>query len=707
MSAQLYLNTPIEFAKGVGPLRADLLKKELKIFTFGDLLLHFPYRYIDRTQFYSINQIATFEDAYIQLKGVIRNIQDTGIGRAKRVTATLSDETGNITLVWFQGTTWIKKAMEPNAGYIVYGKPSEFNGKWNIVHPEIELLQTHTLETGKGLQPLYPSTEKLKAKGLDNKNLGKIIRQILNGVSPQDLPENLPYLLLNENKFPSRYSAINNIHFPENEHLLKPAIQRLKFEELFFIQLQLLTQKNYRQKRSQSFVLKKENDNALRVLYEKLVAQNFKLTSDQIKVLEEIRQDVGSGKQMNRLLQGDVGSGKTIVALFAMLMAVDNGFQACVMAPTEILAQQHLESFQQHLAGSSVAVALLTGSVKGKARKEILNQIASGGIHLLIGTHALIEDQVKFQNLALIVIDEQHRFGVAQRAKLWEKNQTVPHILVMTATPIPRTLAMTLYGDLDTSVIKTMPPGRKNIITKWVREDAIFDVFELIKTEIDRGRQIYIVYPLIEESEKMDYKDLIDGFDTISRAFPIPKYQISIVHGKMKPEAKANEMERFIAGKTDIMIATTVIEVGVDVPNASLIVIQSAERFGITQLHQLRGRVGRGSNQSYCILISGNKLSNEAKKRLHTMTQTQDGFEIAEVDLQLRGPGMMEGTQQSGHLNLKLADLSKDQDVLQNARIAVLRILQHDPELLLPEHQGVKRTLSHYNQMVKKWGKIA
>lgn len=707
MPTQNYLDTPIEFAKGVGTVRGDMLKKELKIFTFADLIYHYPYRYIDRTNIYQVSQIADFADTYIQLKGVIRNIHETGVGRAKRLTAIFSDNTGSIELVWFQGASWIIKSLVPNAGYIVFGKPTAFKGKWNIVHPEMEWISSENETTNFRLQPMYPSSEKLKSKGLDSKNLGKIIAQIIQGMSKADLPENLSLTLLSNQGFPDRYTALRNIHLPDNENILNAAIQRLKFEELFFIQLQLLSQKNYRKKRSKSFLLKKENDRVVKLLYEKLLSQNFRLTPDQIKVLEEIRQDVASGQQMNRLLQGDVGSGKTVVALFAMLMSFDNGYQACLMAPTEILAQQHAENLSELLENTSVNIALLTGSVKGKKRKEILSQIASGQIHFVIGTHALIEDPVQFEKLALVVIDEQHRFGVAQRAKLWEKTDIAPHVLVMTATPIPRTLAMTIYGDLDTSVIKTMPPGRKPIFTKWVRDEAIFQVFDLLKTEIQKGRQAYVVYPLIQESEKMDYKDLMDGFDTFSRAFPIPQYQISIVHGKMKPEAKAFEMERFVKGKTDIMIATTVIEVGVNVPNASVMVIQSAERFGLSQLHQLRGRVGRGAEQSYCILVSGNKLSNEAKQRLRTMSQTQDGFEIAEVDLQLRGPGMMEGTQQSGHLNLKLADLGKDQSILQNARTTALKIIQSDPELTLPEHQSMKFFLSQKNKMAKKWSKIA
>lgn len=702
-----FLQKPIEYLKGVGPQRGDILKKELRIFTIGDLLSQYPYRYIDRSRIYKIAEIQS-DEAYVQVKGIIRNIQEVGQQRGKRLTAILSDDTGNIELIWFQGAQWIKKSLKPNEEYIVFCKPSYFNNRLNLVHPELELVSAEENKTvAKGLQPMYSSTEKMKAKGLDSKGLAKLMRTVVSELTPDDTPEFFPQYLFEKYRFLGRFETLRNVHFPENETVLQQARGRLKFEEFFTIQIRLLAQKIKRKNVVKGFIFSKENDNHLRELYKSLIAKSFLLTPDQRTVLEEIRNDVISGKQMNRLLQGDVGSGKTIVALLCMLMAVDNGFQACLMAPTEILAQQHFETIKSYLGELPVKVELLTGSVKGKARKTILEQLAEGEIHILIGTHALIEGTVQFKNIGIVVIDEQHRFGVEQRSKLWEKNEIFPHVLVMTATPIPRTLAMTLYGDLDVSTIKTMPPGRKAIATAWMTDAQRLRIFGLMKEEIAKGRQVYVVYPLIEESEKMDYKDLMDGYESMSRAFPLPEYRLSIVHGKMKADAKEYEMSRFLKGETQIMVATTVIEVGVNVPNASMIIIESAERFGLSQLHQLRGRVGRGEHQSYCILVTGNKLSADGKKRMQTMVQTNDGFEIAEVDMQLRGPGDMEGTSQSGHLNLHIADLAKDQKILQEARNSAQEILDQDPQLQQPNNFKLKQFLLNQKSEAKKWSKIS
>lgn len=701
-----FLQKPIEYLKGVGPLRGDLLKKELQIFTVGDLLSHYPYRYIDRSRIYKIAEIQS-DEAYIQVKGIIRNIQEVGQQRSMRLTAILSDDTGNIEMVWFQGAQWVKKTLKSNTEYIVFCKPSYFNNRLNLVHPELELSSEQQAEAVVGLQPMYHSSDKMKSKGLDSKGLLKLQRTIISEITPAEISEYFPPYLFEKYRFLGRFDTLKNIHFPENETLLQKARGRLKFEEFFIIQLRLLAQKLKRKSIVKGFIFSKENDNYLRELYKSLIGKNFMLTPDQLTVLEEIRNDVIQGKQMNRLLQGDVGSGKTIVALLCMLMPVDNGFQACLMAPTEILAQQHYATVQEYLGALPVKVQLLTGSIKGKARKTILENLSAGETQILIGTHALIQDTVQFKNIGLVVIDEQHRFGVEQRSKLWEKNDTPPHILVMTATPIPRTLAMTLYGDLDVSTIKTMPPGRKPIATAWMTDSHRLRIFQLMKDEIAKGRQVYVVYPLIEESEKMDYKDLMDGYESISRAFPLPNFKISIVHGKMKSNAKDYEMNRFVKGETNIMVATTVIEVGVNVPNASMMVIESAERFGLSQLHQLRGRVGRGAEQSYCILVTGNKLSADGKKRMQTMVHTNDGFEIAEVDMQLRGPGDMQGTSQSGHLNLQIADLSKDQKILQEARNTAQEILEKDTQLQHPDNFKLKQFLLNQKSEMKKWSKIS
>jgi len=689
----------------VGPQRADLLKKELQIFTVNDLLFHFPYRYIDRSKVYKIKDIQN-DEAYIQLRGIFGNIQEVGQQRGKRLTAILSDDTGNLECVWFQGAQWVKKSLKPNVEYLVFCKPTYFKDRLNLVHPELELVEEEKGEKYMGMQPMYPATEKLKTKGLDSKGILKLQRVVMSEMIESDLPELLPPFALQKYKFINRFSAFRNVHFPENEITLQKSRARLKFEELFFIQLSLLANKLNRKQSSSGYLLERKKGR-VNEFYNYLTSKKFQLTNDQLNVLKEIRTDVESGKQMNRLLQGDVGSGKTVVALIAMLMAIDNGFQSCLMAPTEILAQQHYNTIKEYLGDFKTDVRLLTGSVKGKARKEILHDLENGTAEIIVGTHALLEDNVKFKNLGFTVIDEQHRFGVEQRAKLWIKNEKAPHILVMTATPIPRTLAMTVYGDLDTSLIKQMPPGRKPIETKWVTDAKRLELFGFMKKQIAAGRQIYVVYPLIEESEVMDYKDLMDGYESISRAFPLPEFKISIVHGKMKPADKDFEMQRFVKGETQIMVATTVIEVGVNVPNATVMVIESAERFGLSQLHQLRGRVGRGAHQSFCILVSGNKLSAEAKQRLQTMVRTNDGFEIAETDMQLRGPGDMQGTQQSGFLNLHIADIVKDQKILQEARITAQEILDADAKLEKPEHFKLKQQLLEMKKEGRRWSKIS
>jgi len=649
------LNTSIAYLKGVGPSRADLLKSELGIFTINDLLHLFPNRYIDRTSFYKINELQP-NNAEIQLVGKITNLQTVSQKKGSRLVATFTDETGSIELVWFRGIKWIKTALKLNQTYVAFGKTNFFSGKFSIPHPELDLLENYKKSLQTAMQPIYPSTEKLSNKGVSNKVISKMIQNIFQEI-PKKFNESLSQNLITQYKLLSKHEALLNIHFPQNQHVLTNAQFRLKFEELFFIQLQLIRKKIIRQHKNKGYVFEKVGEH-FNVFYNNYL--NFELTNAQKKVLKEIRKDLGSRAQMNRLLQGDVGSGKTIVALLSMLIAIDNGFQTAIMAPTEILATQHFNSITQMLGKMDITVKLLTGSTKTAERKIIHQQLQSGELNILIGTHALIEDKVQFKNIGLAIIDEQHRFGVEQRSKLWKKNELPPHILVMTATPIPRTLAMSLYGDLDISVIDELPPGRKNIITAHRYDANRLSVFKFLKDEISKGRQVYVVYPLINESEAMDYKDLMDGYESIVREFPRPNYQVSIVHGKMKPVDKDYEMQRFANGETQIMVATTVIEVGVNVPNASVMVIESAERFGLSQLHQLRGRVGRGAEQSYCILMTSHKLSNDAKTRIATMVDTTDGFEIAEVDLKLRGPGNLMGTQQSGVLNLKIADIVKD-----------------------------------------------
>lgn len=706
MSYQL-LQTPIEYLKGVGPQRGELLRKELGIHRYEDLINFYPNRYIDRTRYYKINELQN-NPAEVQIIGKIINIKTVEFGKAKkRLVATFVDETGEMELVWFQGHKWIRESLKINIPYVIFGKVTSFNGQYNMAHPEMELLNEHEQSLRSALQPVYPSTETLTNRGISNRVVNKMMQQLFLETQAK-FSETLPQYLLDELKLIPKNAALFNIHFPKSPELLAKAQFRLKFEELFFIQLQLITKNLVRKHKIKGhpFTVIGENFNNF---YKNHLP--FELTNAQKKVLKEIRNDLGSNAQMNRLLQGDVGSGKTIVALMAMLIALDNGFQSCLMAPTEILANQHFNGLTELLnpetSGLNINIKILTGSTKTSERKIIHEELENGSLHILIGTHALLEDKVQFQNLGLAIIDEQHRFGVEQRSKLWKKNEIPPHVLVMTATPIPRTLAMSLYGDLDVSVIDELPPGRKPIQTVHRYDSNRLKVWKFIKDEIAKGRQIYIVYPLIQESETMDYKDLMDGYESISRDFPLPNYSISIVHGKMKPAEKDAEMKRFAEGKTNIMVATTVIEVGVNVPNASVMIIESAERFGLSQLHQLRGRVGRGAEQSYCILMTSHKLSNESKIRLETMCKTNDGFEIAEVDLKLRGPGDIMGKQQSGVLNLQIADLVKDKDILVIARNEAIKLLKKDASMSLPEHQTLKQVFIELTKKKNIWNYIS
>lgn len=700
--ADNFLDTPIEFLKGVGPERARVLKTEFDVQTFGDMLKWYPFRHVDRTKFYATNEINA-DLPYVQLRGQILNFQITGKPKSQRAVAQLVDSKGSVELVWFQGIKWLQGKYLPGHEYVVFGRPSVFNGKINIAHPEIEEVNENTLKRANYLQPIYSSTEKSKLKGLDSKGilkLTKVLVPMMTGKVPEFIPANVTERL----KMLSREEAIKQIHFPDDPQLLKRAQARIKFEEFLLVQLRLLRVKAMRKTNFRGFDFSKVGEKFNSFYNSNLP---FPLTNAQKRVIKEIRADMGSGKQMNRLLQGDVGSGKTVVALMCMLIANDNGFQACLMAPTEILANQHFQSLQDLLRGLPVKIDLLTGNTKQAARRVIHEQLRSGELDILIGTHALIEDEVQFRNLGFVVIDEQHRFGVEQRSKLWRKNTNPPHVLVMTATPIPRTLAMTLYGDLDTSVIDELPPGRKPIRTVHFTDVNRLRVFGFMKEQIAQGRQIYVVYPLIRESEKLDYKDLMDGYESIARAFPLPEYRVSIVHGQMKPADKDYEMQRFVRGETHIMVATTVIEVGVNVPNASVMIIESAERFGLSQLHQLRGRVGRGADQSYCILITGHKLSKDTKLRMHTMVMTNDGFEIAEVDLKLRGPGDLEGTQQSGLMGLRLADITKDQPILQHARAVAAEIIDGDPGSEKKEHGALFAELARERSGSVNWGRIS
>ena len=696
----LFVDTPIEYLKGVGPARAQLLQRELDIYTYGDLLEYFPYRYVDRSQVSTIRDI-NIDEPYVVLRGTIHDLHTIGNGKSMRLSAQLRDATGQIELVWFQGLKWIRESLKPDTEYIVMGKPSVFNDHINIAHPDLERADRESASNIKYI-PIYSSTEKLKAKGLHTKGIAKLTEQLLR-MAGGHIPETLPTSVIEKYKLPSRANAIEVIHYPVRPHDIALSIQRMKFEELFFLQLDYQYAKHERQIRSNGYVFPVVGEKFNRFYNERLT---FELTGAQKRVVKEIRADMKSGHQMNRLLQGDVGSGKTLVALLTMLIAIDNGCQTCLMAPTEILANQHYANISKMLDGLGVSVELLTGALKPSAKKKIKQRLKEGEIDILIGTHAVIEKDVQFKNLGFVVIDEQHRFGVEQRSKLWTKSAQPPHVLVMTATPIPRTLAMTVYGDLDCSIIDELPPGRKAVKTIHATDHQRLKVFGFIREQIARGRQVYIVYPLIEESETMDLKDLMDGYESIAREFPLPQYQISIVHGRMDSEAKDYEMGRFKRGETQIMVSTTVIEVGVDVPNASVMIIENAERFGLSQLHQLRGRVGRGAEQSYCILMTGNKLSNTARERIKIMVDSTDGFRIAEADLRLRGPGDLQGLQQSGILQLKLADIVGDETIVRAARETVQEILEKDPRLESLDNACLRLYLQK-NKRALAWGKIS
>ncbi len=698
-----FLDTDIKFLKGVGPKKAELLKKELGAFTFKDLLYHFPFKYIDRSRFYKIAEINSV-NAHIQIKGKISAFRSEGSKYRKRLIARFVDTSGEIELVWFQGANWALKNYQVGAEYVVFGKPSIFNKRLSIAHPEIEPVGKYTEGEKSAFVPQYNTTEKLKSSYLNSKAIHGLIRNIFN--SPNfNIDETLPPQLISKLKLVGLSDALKIIHFPNNSAEIQKAESRIKFEELFFIQLNLLKLKTGRQKKIRGFVFSKVGDS-----FNNFYKQNlpFELTNAQKRVIKEIRHDTGSGKQMNRLLQGDVGSGKTLVALMIMLLAKDNGFQSSMMAPTEILAQQHYQTLIKMLDNLDVNVKVLTGSTKKKDREEIFSELRSGRLDILVGTHALIEDPVVFSNLGMVIIDEQHRFGVAQRAKLWKKNNQPPHVLVMTATPIPRTLAMTLYGDLDVSIIDELPPGRKPIQTYHFRENKRLAMTGFLRKQIDRGQQAYIVYPLIKESEKLDFKNLEVGFDGMVQVFSPPNYNVICIHGKLKPAEKDNAMKTFKDGKAHILMATTVIEVGVDVPNATIMVIESAERFGLTQLHQLRGRVGRGGDQSYCILMTSDKLTTEARKRLEAMVATNDGFEIAEADLKLRGPGDLEGTQQSGiPFDLKMANIARDGQLLQFARNVAEEILDNDPSLESTENTVLMKELNRQKKSHTDWSVIS
>ena len=697
-----FLDTPIGYLKGIGPQRAEVLQKELFIFTYKDLITHYPFRYVDRTHFHSVREVIE-DNAYYQLRGHIIEIDFAGDKRTKRLVAKFRDNSGIIELVWFQGAKWMAEKLKSNSEYIVYGKATAFMGRFNMAHPEIDVVTPELLVNQSSFQSVYHSTEKLKYRNLDSDGIRKCLRLLTIQLNEQNIQESLTHSIIQDFNLLTKLEALKQIHFPDSKILLEKARFRLKFEELFYVQLKLLRSNLVRHQNIQGFVFNKVGD-AFNDFYNKYLP--FQLTNAQKRVVKEIRVDMGSGKQMSRLVQGDVGSGKTLVALLSMLLAIDNGYQACLMAPTEILAKQHFVTISELLEPMGLKVALLTGSSKTKARRELHADLQSGVINILIGTHALIEDVVVFKNLGLVVIDEQHRFGVAQRGKMHKKNTQPPHVLIMTATPIPRTLAMTLYGDLDTSVIDELPPGRKPITTMHFMESQRLRLIGFMKQEIALGRQVYIVYPLIQESEKMDYQNLQHGYDALLDDFPIPQYQISIVHGKLKPAEKEFEMQRFIKKETQIMVATTVIEVGVNIPNASVMVIESAERFGLSQLHQLRGRVGRGADKSYCILMTSYKLGADSKLRMETMVRTNDGFEISEVDLRLRGPGDLDGTQQSGVLDLKIADLAQDGQILQLARSSAQAILNEDPNLSSQENQLLLNQLQFQGKTRSSWSKI-
>jgi ATP-dependent DNA helicase RecG len=700
LSQSTLLSSPIEYLKGVGPLRADMLKKELNLYTFGDLLNHFPHRHIDKTQVTDIAQITPDQD-FVQVKGILMGMDTLGEKRSKRLVSQLRDQTGQIELAWFQGINWVQKQLVEGQAYIVFGRVSFFNGRAQIVHPEIEPYVAATAGQKSVLEPVYPSTEKLKSRGLNGKQIGKLTQALFMQISERDLPENLPVSLLKDKL--SRWEAYRQIHFPQSQALYKQALNRLVFEELLIAQVRLNLIKIDRHKNSKGHRFEVVGDNFNNFYNHHLP---FELTGAQKRVIKEIRQDTARGYQMNRLLQGDVGSGKTMIALLAMLIAADNGYQSCMMAPTEILAQQHYAGLSELLKDMPLEVALLTGSTKTAERRRVLQGLLDDTIHFVVGTHAIIEEVVQFKNLGLAVIDEQHRFGVAQRAQLWKKASIPPHVLVMTATPIPRTLAMTAFGDLDYSVMDELPPGRQPIKTVHRFETARANVMDFVKTEIQKGRQAYFVYPLIEESEKLSFEDLMQGYDQVKSYFPEPTYKISMVHGRQKNIEKETNMQRFVSGDTQILVGTTVIEVGVNVPNASVMVIESSEKFGLSQLHQLRGRVGRGSEQSYCILLTSVKASREAKARIKIMCDHTDGFIIAEKDLEIRGPGDIDGTRQSGALNFKLANIINDRQALIEAKEIATALCEKDPTLSTAENATLKAYLLSQKSKIG-WGKIA
>ena len=696
------LSTPIDFLKGVGPAKADLLKKELRIFTYRDLITYYPFRYVDKSKIFKVSDLNA-DLPFIQLKGEVLKFETIGKGRAKRLVAHFKDDTGIIKLIWFKGITWIRSSIKLNTEYLVFGKPTSFKNTFSLVHPELDLWEDYNKKAHVGLQGVYHSSEKLSAKGLNSRGILKLIKNLI-PLLKNDIKETLSLKILTQLNLPTKEDSLIDIHIPKNNNDFIRAQKRLKFEEFFFLQLHLLKLKLIRTKRLKGYPFPKI-DLHFNNFYNNHIP--FELTGAQKRVLKEIRRDVQSEAQMNRLLQGDVGSGKTLVAFLSMLIAVDNGFQAAIMAPTEILARQHMDTISEYCKELDVKVGILTGSSKTKERKELHEKLESGELNILIGTHALIEDKVKFRNLGLVIIDEQHRFGVSQRSKLWKKNDFPPHMLVMTATPIPRTLSMTLYGDLEVSVIDELPPGRKEVKTVWKTDSNRLKVIGFIREQIKLGRQIYIVFPLIQESEVLDYKNLMDGYESLIRDFPLPEFQVSVLHGQMKAEDKEYEMKRFVDGVTDIMVATTVIEVGVNVPNASVMIIESSERFGLSQLHQLRGRVGRGAEQSYCILMSGNKVSIEGKERLKTMVETSDGFKISEVDLRLRGAGDMMGTKQSGALNFKIADLVKDGNILEYSRNVAIQLLEEDENLENEENKNILKAYLPYAKKRNNWSRIS
>ena len=681
----------IQFLPGVGPKRADLFKTELRIFTLWDLLNFLPFRYIDRSKFFSISELMPTQNA-VQVQGRFISKQTSGYGAKAYLKAIFTDGTGRMEVTWFKGIKWIEPAIKPNVDYVLFGKVNEFHGTLSMTHPEMETLQKFREHQQQNFIGVYPATEKTRNANINGKVIRNLVENIFEKIGPNAIAETLPQYILDDFKLPNLETAIRTLHMPTNLSQVSMAQFRIKFEELFWVQLVMASRKQKDAREIQGIPFVRSRDNLLTRFFKEHLP--FPLTKAQIRVMSEIRKDVESGKHMNRLIQGDVGSGKTLIAVLSMLMAIDNGYQACLMAPTEILAQQHAKSLQDFLGDLPINIALLTGSTTKKRRAEIAEGLTNGSINMIVGTHALLEDTAQFQNIGLCVIDEQHRFGVAQRAKLWKKNNVMPHVLVMTATPIPRTLAMTLYGDLDVSVIDELPPGRKPIRTTMLRDTQRQKMYDLIKEQIAQGRQIYIVYPLIQESERMDFKNLEDGYKTITKVFPEPKYKTIMVHGKMKPAEKDEAMQQFASGNAQIMVATTVIEVGVNVPNATVMVIESAERFGLSQLHQLRGRVGRGADLSFCVLMAGNKISSDGESRLGAMVQTTDGFQLAEMDMKLRGPGDIEGTQQSGlPITFKLANLAQDGQIINLARNAAFRIIDNDPLLEQPENSRLRKGL--------------